>query len=36
MHGVFVSPHYATDHSIYLTSMPNPGDYGRRSGAGSR
>src|SRR5579872_7213437 len=27
MHGVFVSPHYATDHSIYLT-YAEPGDYG--------
>src|SRR6478752_3623946 len=27
MHGVFVSPHYATDESIYLT-YAEPGDYG--------
>jgi glucose/arabinose dehydrogenase len=27
MHGVFVSPHYATDQSIYLT-YAEPGDYG--------
>jgi len=27
MHGVFVSPHYATDQSIYLTYV-EPGDYG--------
>src|SRR6202167_2810169 len=27
MHGVFLSPHYATDHSIYLTYAA-PGDYG--------
>ncbi|HVX57669.1 MAG TPA: PQQ-dependent sugar dehydrogenase, partial [Candidatus Saccharimonadales bacterium] len=27
MHGVFVSPHYATDRSIYLTYV-EPGDYG--------
>jgi glucose/arabinose dehydrogenase len=27
MLGVFVSPHYATDHSIYLTYV-EPGDYG--------
>ncbi|HLJ47156.1 MAG TPA: PQQ-dependent sugar dehydrogenase [Bryobacteraceae bacterium] len=27
MHGVFPSPHYATDHSIYLT-YAEPGDYG--------
>src|SRR5450432_4607298 len=27
MHGVFVSPRYATDHSIYLTYV-EPGDYG--------
>jgi glucose/arabinose dehydrogenase len=27
MHGVFLSPHYATDHSIYLTYV-EPGDYG--------
>ncbi len=27
MLGVFVSPHYATDHSIYLT-YAEPGDYG--------
>ncbi|MFL6351970.1 MAG: PQQ-dependent sugar dehydrogenase [Bryobacteraceae bacterium] len=27
MHGVFVSPHYAKDHSIYLT-YAEPGDYG--------
>ena len=27
MHGVFLSPHYATDHSIYLT-YAEPGDYG--------
>src|SRR6202521_2997793 len=27
MHGVFISPHYATDQSIYLTYV-EPGDYG--------
>src|SRR5580704_13041396 len=27
MHGVFLSPHYDTDHSIYLT-YAEPGDYG--------
>jgi glucose/arabinose dehydrogenase len=27
MHGVFLSPHYATDHSVYLTYAA-PGDYG--------
>jgi len=27
MHGVFLSPHYASDHSIYLTYAA-PGDYG--------
>src|SRR4051812_21352697 len=27
MLGVFVSPHYATDHSVYLT-YAEPGDYG--------
>jgi len=27
MHGVYLSPHYATDHSIYLTYAA-PGDYG--------
>jgi len=27
MHGVFVSPHYASDHKIYLT-YAEPGDYG--------
>ena len=27
MHGVFLSPHYSTDHSIYLT-YAEPGDYG--------
>src|SRR5207248_115837 len=27
MHGVFVSPHYATDQSTYLTYV-EPGDYG--------
>ncbi|HUA62646.1 MAG TPA: PQQ-dependent sugar dehydrogenase [Verrucomicrobiae bacterium] len=27
MHGVFLSPHYAADHSIYLTYVA-PGDYG--------
>jgi glucose/arabinose dehydrogenase len=27
MHGVFLSPHYDTDHSIYLTYV-EPGDYG--------
>src|SRR4051794_17676184 len=27
MHGVFLSPHYATDHRIYLT-YAEPGDYG--------
>ena len=27
MHGVFLSPHYAKDHSIYLTYV-EPGDYG--------
>ncbi len=27
MHGVFLSPNYATDHSIYLT-YAEPGDYG--------
>jgi glucose/arabinose dehydrogenase len=27
MHGVFVSPHYATDHYVYLT-YAEPGDYG--------
>src|SRR5436309_8473098 len=27
MHGVFVSPHYATDHSVYLT-YAEPGEYG--------
>src|SRR6202051_624737 len=27
MHGVFISPHYATDQSIYLT-YAEPGDYG--------
>ena len=27
MHGVFLSPHYATDHGIYLT-YAEPGDYG--------
>ncbi|MEP6714809.1 MAG: PQQ-dependent sugar dehydrogenase [Terriglobia bacterium] len=27
MHGVFLSPHYATDHSIYLT-YAEPGDHG--------
>src|SRR6516162_8134961 len=27
MHGVFITPHYAADHSIYLTYV-EPGDYG--------
>src|SRR3954467_2573437 len=27
MHGVFLSPHYSTDHRIYLT-YAEPGDYG--------
>jgi glucose/arabinose dehydrogenase len=27
MHGVFLSPHYASDHNIYLT-YAEPGDYG--------
>src|SRR5579872_1148103 len=27
MHGIFLSPHYATDHNIYLT-YAEPGDYG--------
>ncbi len=27
MHGIFLSPHYATDHSVYLT-YAEPGDYG--------
>src|SRR5271154_6561680 len=27
MHGVFLSPHFATDQSIYLTYL-EPGDYG--------
>src|SRR6516162_5152620 len=27
MHGVFLSPHYLTDHSIYLT-YAEPGEYG--------
>ena len=27
MHGVFLSPHYATDQSIYITYV-EPGDYG--------
>src|ERR1035441_5946816 len=27
MHGVFLSPHYATDHSVYLTYAA-PGEYG--------
>jgi glucose/arabinose dehydrogenase len=27
MHGVFLSPHYATDHYVYLT-YAEPGDYG--------
>ena len=27
MHGIFLSPHYAKDHSIYLTYV-EPGDYG--------
>jgi glucose/arabinose dehydrogenase len=27
MHGVFLSPHYATDHNVYLT-YAEPGDYG--------
>jgi len=27
MHGVFLSPHYATDHRIYLT-YAEPGEYG--------
>jgi glucose/arabinose dehydrogenase len=27
MHGIFLSPHYATDHSVYLTYV-EPGDYG--------
>ena len=27
MHGVFLSPHYDTDHSVYLT-YAEPGDYG--------
>jgi glucose/arabinose dehydrogenase len=27
MHGVFLSPHYATDHNIYLT-YAEPGEYG--------
>src|SRR6185312_10773600 len=27
MHGVFLSPHYATDQTIYLTYV-DPGDYG--------
>src|ERR1700687_179064 len=31
MLGVFVSPHYATDQSIYLTYV-EPGDYGGRPG----
>src|ERR1700724_773825 len=31
MLGVFVSPHYATDHSIYLTYV-EPGDYGGGQG----
>src|SRR5487761_2448741 len=27
MHGIFLSPHYATDHCVYLT-YAEPGDYG--------
>src|SRR5277367_6247735 len=27
MHGIFLSPHYATDHSVYIT-YAEPGDYG--------
>src|ERR1700721_263936 len=27
MHGVFLSPHYSTDHSVYLT-YAEPGEYG--------
>jgi glucose/arabinose dehydrogenase len=27
MHGVFLSPHYATDHNVYIT-YAEPGDYG--------
>src|SRR5689334_8933339 len=27
MHGVFLSPHYATDQSVYITYV-EPGDYG--------
>ena len=27
MHGIFLSPHYATDHNVYLT-YAEPGDYG--------
>ncbi len=27
MHGIFLSPHYATDHTVYLTYAA-PGDYG--------
>src|ERR1700750_3212551 len=27
MHGVFLSPHYATDHNVYLT-YAEPGEYG--------
>ena len=27
MHGIFLSPHYATDHNVYLTYAA-PGDYG--------
>jgi glucose/arabinose dehydrogenase len=27
MHGVFLSPHYATDHNVYITYV-EPGDYG--------
>ena len=27
MHGIFLSPHYATDHNVYLTYV-EPGDYG--------
>src|ERR1700676_4197852 len=33
MLGVFVSPHYATDQSIYLTYI-EPGDYGGGAGVG--
>jgi aldose sugar dehydrogenase len=34
MLGIFLSPHYATDHDVYLTYV-EPGDY-RRGGPGAR